>query len=59
MPEAEIAARVLIVDDDPTMRLLTAATLEAAGFEVAQVDSGYRGRPKFGTFMTWGVCTPS
>ena len=43
MPEAEIAARVLIVDDDPTMRLLTAATLEAAGFEVIEASDGDAG----------------
>lgn len=31
---------VLIVDDDSTMRLLTRATLEQAGFEVAEADDG-------------------
>lgn len=31
--------------------------LESAGFEIARVDSEYRGVPKAATFTTWGVCT--
>ena len=36
------AARVLVVDDDEMLRVLTGAALEAAGFSVAEADDGAR-----------------
>ena len=34
------------------------AGLEAAGFEMVEVDGEYRGVPKAATFTSWGVCRP-
>lgn len=40
-------AIVLVVDDDPNMRLLTRATLEPAGFAVAEAEDGPQGIEAF------------
>ena len=36
----EVGRRVLIVDDEPSMRLLCSVNLELAGFEVSEADNG-------------------
>jgi DNA-binding response OmpR family regulator len=38
---SELRGRVLAVDDSPDMLLLVSTSLEAAGFEVETVDSGF------------------
>jgi DNA-binding response OmpR family regulator len=38
--EAEVARRVLVVDDEPSMRMLCRINLELAGFEVSEAADG-------------------
>jgi CheY-like chemotaxis protein len=42
----ELACRVLVVDDEPTIRALLASQLEAAGFETEQAGDGLDGLVK-------------
>jgi two-component system, OmpR family, response regulator MtrA len=44
-----VDARILLVEDDPSIREVTAIGLEAAGFSVATADDGRAGLDRFGT----------
>ncbi|MBS0377361.1 MAG: EAL domain-containing protein [Proteobacteria bacterium] len=45
-----VSRRILLIDDDPTFRLLAQATLERAGFEVAMAGSVQEGLSAFSSF---------
>ena len=47
-PERGRASRLLIVDDDPLIRLLACERLGAEGFEIAEAGSGEEGIEVFG-----------
>ncbi len=49
-PDEARRRRILLVDDDPTFRLLAQATLERAGFAVAMAGTAHEGMNAFASF---------
>src|SRR5579871_1414935 len=49
-PDEARRRRILLVDDDPTFRLLAQATLERAGFAVAMAGTAHEGMDAFASF---------
>jgi|ERR1043166_223683 CheY-like chemotaxis protein len=48
-----MSQRILIIDDEESIRRVTRLTLQAAGYEVGEAPDGERGLESFGNGSTW------
>lgn len=49
-PEQTEGAKILVIDDDPVIRMMLVKTLTSSGYIVAEADSGEKGLEKLSTF---------